>query len=467
MPDVWRTAWITPIFKKGAKFEASNYRPVSLTCVPCKLMEHIITSHIRAHVDNFGLIYPNQHGFVKNRHCESQLIMTTHDLLSRLDQMHVIDLAVLDFSKAFDTVPHNRLIRKLRLFGIEGKTLSWVHCFLSNRTQSVVVNGIRSHGPGATDGDPVISGVPQGTVLGPLLFLLFINDLPSVLSPDTVCRLYADDCLVYRSCSSDDDRRVLQEDLNALHRWATTWGLSFNVGKCYMMHLSRQADKPCWFYSLGGEVVKSVSEATYLGVIFSDKYGTRTSNWQPHINTVVARANQRLGFLKRSLRGSPFKLRELAFEALVRSTLDYSGAIWDPTVEKEIAKIERVQNRGARWIRGARGILSITALLKDIGWVSVATRRRNQRLCLFYKLLNQAIDVDVSELGLQQLKDSEARIVRGRHPNHLTRRRASNRHSPLWCGTVLRTITDWNKLPAAALTAGSITTVKSQLELHP
>ena len=245
------------------------------------------------------------------------------------------------------------------------------------------------------------------------------------------------------------------------------WGLIFHVGKRTMLHLARQIEKPCWFYTLGGEVIKSASEATFRGVILSNKYGTRTSNWQPHIDTVVAKASQRLGFLKRSLRDSPYKLRELAFEALVRSTLDYSGAIWDSTVDKEILKVERVQNRGARWVRGARGIISITALLKDIGWVSVATRRRNQRLCLFYKLLNQAIDVNVSELGLEQLKDSGARTVRGRHPNQLTRRSASNRHSPLWSGTVLRTIQDWNRLPVAALTAGSITTFQSQLKLHP
>ena len=130
MPDVWSAAWITPVFKKGAKFEAANYRPVSLTCVPCKLMEHIVVSHMRSHIDRWSLVHPNQHGFTKARHCESQLIMTTHDLLSRLDRKEMVDIAVLDFSKAFDTVPHQRLLNKLRLYGIEGRTHAWIDCFL-------------------------------------------------------------------------------------------------------------------------------------------------------------------------------------------------------------------------------------------------------------------------------------------------------------------------------------------------
>ena len=403
MPRLWFTAWITPVFKKGAKFNPANYRPVSLTCVPCKLLEHIMVSHVRGHIEHYGLVHPNQHGFTKKRHCESQLIVTTHDLLSRLDHKEIIDMAILDFSKAFDTVPHQRLLNKLRLFGIDGKNRDWIECFLKGRTQSVVVDGVRSHGPGITDGDPVISGVPQGTVLGPLLFLLYINDLPDSLSPATVCRLYADDCLIYRSIKNQDDFLALQKDLTNLHHWSQTWGLSFNVDKCKIMHLARQQKKPCRFYTLGGEVLKSTTEAEYLGVTLSSRYGTRASQWGSYIDKVASKANQRLGFLKRSLRGSPYRMRELAFEALCRSALDYAGAIWDPTNKSESDKIERVQNRGARWVRGARGIISITALLKDLNWVPMVDRRRNQRLCLFYKLLDRSIDIDLTELWLKQL----------------------------------------------------------------
>ena len=473
IPDVWSTAWITPVFKKGAKFDAANYRPVSITCVPCKLMEHIVVCHIRGHIDKWSLIHPNQHGFTKARHCESQLIMTTHDLLSRLDRKDMVDIAVLDFSKAFDTVPHQRLLNKLRLYGIEGKTHAWIDCFLRGRTQSVVVGGVRSHGPGATAGDPVISGVPQGTVLGPALFLLYINDLPGVLSPGTVCRLYADDCLIYRSIHSIQDQLTLQTDLNSLHEWSATWGLSFNVGKCSMLHIARQVENPCRFYTLGGEVIKSKGEADYLGVKLSNRYGTRASAWAPHIDAITAKASQRLGFLKRSLRGSPYRLRELAFDALVRSALEYGGSIWDPTVGKEIDKVQRIQNMGAKWVRGVRGVVSITLLLRDLKWLPMADRRRNQRLCLFYKLLDGVIDVDTSELNLVRYRNSNKRKTKHYHPDKLIPVRGKDTHSPLWTGSVVRTVADWNRLPTAALDqlevnkAGSFTSFKSQLGLCP
>ena len=202
LPSTWKSAWITPVYKKGDKPVASNYRLVSLTCVSCKLLEHILCSQIRDYIDRHNILSPYQHGFRKKLSCESQLLVTTHDLLKRLDKREEVDVAILYFSKAFDVVPHARLIRKLRLYGIQGHTLQWISSFLRGRTQSVMVDGVRSHTGSSIEGDDVVSGVPQGTVMVPLLFLLYINDLPSVLDPSTSCRLFADDCLIYRSIKS-------------------------------------------------------------------------------------------------------------------------------------------------------------------------------------------------------------------------------------------------------------------------
>ena len=198
---------------------------MSLTCVACKLLEHILCSEIRKFLDEHGILTPYQHGFRKFFSCESQLLVTTHDLLKRLDVREEVDIAILDFSKAFDVVPHKRLLRKLRLYGIEGRTLQWISNFLIGRTLSAMVNGVRSHSRSPIDGDCVLSGVPQGTVMGPFLFLLYVNDLPSVLDPATACRLFADDCLIYRSIKSLSDHVALQKDLESLHRWGETWGL--------------------------------------------------------------------------------------------------------------------------------------------------------------------------------------------------------------------------------------------------
>ena len=190
IPVSWLRANITPIFKKGDRTLASNYRPVSLTSICSKLLEHIIHSQIMRHLDHYKVLTDKQHGFRRGHSCESQLILTIQDLANSLDKKSQIDIAIMDFSKAFDVVPHNRLIRKLHGYGIQNSTLSWISNFLQTRSQRVVVSGEKS------EWSKVRSGVPQGTVLGPLLFLLYINDLPDNISSSI--RLFADDCIMYR-----------------------------------------------------------------------------------------------------------------------------------------------------------------------------------------------------------------------------------------------------------------------------
>ena len=190
LPAEWTLANVAPIFKKGSKLQAVNYRPVSLTCISCKLFEHIVCKHILGHLEDHEILTDLQHGFRSGRSCETQLITTFHDIASAYKKGSQIDIAVLDFSKAFDTVPHDGLLSKLKHYGIDDKIWLWISNFLKQRKQRVVVDGIQS------DLVTVDSGVPQGTVLGPILFLLHINDLPSVISSKV--RLFADDCLVYR-----------------------------------------------------------------------------------------------------------------------------------------------------------------------------------------------------------------------------------------------------------------------------
>ena len=194
LPADWTLANVAPIFKKGSKLQAVNYRPVSLTCITCKLFEHIVCKHILGHLEKHGILTNLQHGFRTGRSCETQLITTFHDIASAYNKKgSQIDIAVLDFSKAFDTVPHDDLRSKLKHYGIDDKIWTWISNFLKQR---VVVDGIQS------DLVTVDSGVPQGTVLGPILFLLHIkfNDLPSVISSKV--RLFADDCMVYREIKS-------------------------------------------------------------------------------------------------------------------------------------------------------------------------------------------------------------------------------------------------------------------------
>jgi hypothetical protein len=200
VPEEWKSANITPLFKKGDRSAPVNYRPVSLTSVCSKVLEHIFHSHIIKHMDKLGLLADSQHDLRKRRSTGTQLILFIDDLAKTLDVGEQMDCILLGFSKAFDKVPYSRLLMKLQHYGVRGHLHDWITSFLLGRTQCVVLDGQSS---AATT---VSSGVPQGTVLEPLLFLFFINDLPSVVSSTT--RLFADDCLLYRMIRTTEDQNI-------------------------------------------------------------------------------------------------------------------------------------------------------------------------------------------------------------------------------------------------------------------
>ncbi len=231
LPDDWRNANISPIFKKGDKHQAANYRPVSLTCVCTKLMEHILVKHILTHLEKHQVLTTLQHGFRSGFSCETQLLNTVDDLADAFNRNVQTDIGILDFSKAFDVVPHKKLLKKLSHYGIQGDILQWISEFLTNRKQRVVVDGHPSSSV------RVASGVPQGTCLGPLLFLCYINDITHSIS--SKMRLFADDCLIYRDITCTEDQIELQRDLTTLENWATKWGMKFNPTKCYILSVSR------------------------------------------------------------------------------------------------------------------------------------------------------------------------------------------------------------------------------------
>ena len=245
--------------------------------------------HVLGHLQKNKILSELQHGFRSGHSCESQLIITMNDLLEAWNDKDQVDMIILDFSKAFDMVPHQKLLHKLRNYGVDGKLNVWIEQFLSNREQRVLVDGEFSNY------DKVLSGVPQGTVLGPLLFLCFINDLPEHVKSQI--RLFADDCLLYRRIKKALDLQLLQEDLEALEKWAETWGMRFNATKCYVMSLHRQQKPLTKFYQLNGEILQQVSENPYLGLIIRDDL-----QWSSHINKMCAKASQSLGFIRRNLR---------------------------------------------------------------------------------------------------------------------------------------------------------------------
>ena len=287
VPDDWKTAKIMPIFKKGQKSNPSNYRPVSLTSITCKLLEHIIHSNIMDHFENHKILNNIQHGFRQKRSCESQLITTIDDFSNCLNNKSQTDSILLDFSKAFDKVDHKGLLNKMKSCGVSKEICKWSQSFLIGRTQTVIVDGHESNKIS------VESGVPQGTVLGPLYFLIYINDINQNLTPGTKIRLFADDSFLYREIKSENDCKTLQEDLNTLQKWEKTWKMEFHPEKCQLLKITNKTKPINFNYYIHGKQLQETKQAKYLGVVIDSKL-----QWTEQNKTVTKKQTQFLASLK-------------------------------------------------------------------------------------------------------------------------------------------------------------------------
>ena len=443
-PVEWRTANVVPIFKKGDHASAANYRPVSLTSICCKVMEHIISSQVMRHLDKNDILTDAQHGFRKRRSCETQLLLSSNDFLKSLDSNTQTDAILLDFAKAFDKVAHQRLLLKLQAIGIDGFTLRWIRSFLSQRDQTVVLEGSSS------DTKPVTSGVPQGTVLGPLLFLVYINDLPQCVTSSHT-RLFADDCLIYKEIRSQADADKLQVDLDALQEWEQQWMMSFHPQKCQLLRITRKKSPVKASYVIHGHTLAEADTAKYLGVSLH-----KHSSWSPHVNATAKKANGTRAFLQRNLRKAPTAVKMRTYESLIRPILEYSGVVWDPHTAQDVNKLEMVQRRYARYTSRDYGrTSSVTAMLKTLGWEPLAERRAKARITMMYRIVHGLVDILASDhiilapasrrTGNAQFRVPYARTLayqRGFFPD----------------GTRL-----WNALPNEVTEAESIDTFKERL----
>ena len=361
-----------------------------------------------------------------------------------------MDLAILDFSKAFDVLSHDKLMIKLEHYGIRGHTRRWIKPFLAGRSQHVVVDGEKS------DPGKVTSGVPQGSVLGPVLFLIFVNDIVSDI--DSSIRLFADDCLLYRTVDNDDDRQAFQQDLTKLTEWAKKWQMSFNVDKCYVMHLTSPRRKPTVTnYVMDGKILSQVNTNPYLGVTIS-----RDMSWSPHIATICAKANKLLGFLKRNLRRCPQELKEKAYTTLVRPKLEYASAIWDPHLQKDVKKLEAVQRKAAHFVtnqphqRTADEHASVNEMLCQLGWPALESRREDARVTTMYKMVNKLICIP-PEYHPSYIEGS----TRGSSQRHFQEVRC---HTDAFkFATIPRTIRDYKKIPLDVRLSPSVEAFKANL----
>ena len=445
VPSDWRLANISPIFKKGDRSKASNYRPVSITSICSKLLEHVIFSNIMDHCDENNILNDVQHGFRPGHSCETQLIITSQDVAHSLDQKEQVDAVALDFSKAFDRVPHNRLLHKLHHYGIHDNLIRWIRVFLTERLQRVVVDGESS------EWVPVTSGVPQGTVLGPLLFISFINDIVDGIS--SKIRLFADDCLLYRPITDVTDSQALQQDLNRLHSWANTWQMKFNIEKCYHITFSLRRKAITTTYTLGDTPLALVTDLRYLGLTFSSNL-----SWQGHMNNITSRANRMLGLVSRNLRKTSQKIRQQAYFSLVRPHLEYCCSVWNPHKNKHISKIEAVQRRAARFtLQRYRRMASVSAMIQHLKWESLERRRNAASLHLMYKIQNNTVAINAHHFTAPMIASN----TRQYHSKKLL---AIPSRTQLYQNSFFpRTVTAWNALSKITLDATSLEGFKGAL----
>ena len=443
VPQPWKDGHITPIFKqKGSRNEPSNYRPVQLTAVVSKDMESHIRDVIMIHLLSNRLITKRQHGFMPGKNCTTNLISCIDKWTKALDNGGSLDAIYLDLMKAFDTVPHKRLLKKLHRYGIRGKILAWIKDYLRNRRQRVVLNGCKSKW------SPVTSGIPQGSVLGPLLFLVFINDLPDVVQ--TVIELFADDSKVFKQIDTPDDADVLQTDLTNMESWTKTWKLKFNEGKCKVIHMGKNNQNTDYQMTGGVKLEKSTCEKD-LGVRVDSKL-----NFSEHTEKTVNKANSKLGLIRRSYTYLDSEVVRMLHTSLIRPTLEYGVVAWSPVYKKDAEAIERVQHRATKLVPKLK-LLPYTERLQKLKLPSMYYRRARGDMIETYKHLTNIYKTD------HPLVRDHGTRTRG---HHLKLKKLVAKSAIRKNFFSVRVVDLWNSLPQEVVSAVSLNSFKNRLDKH-
>ena len=332
------------------------------------------------HIVSNKLLSSEQFGFCKGRSCVTQLLNVLNTWFYYLDNNIPVDAIYLDFQKAFDSVPHKRLIEKLRGYGIRDNLLSWIESFLSSRSQYVSVNGYNSKSI------PVTSGVPQGSVLGPTLFIYYINDLPGLC--EALCKIFADDTKTFKPIKCSEDSCKIQRTLNALSAWSEKWLLGFNAGKCNILHLGKNNKQQDYFMKNGDNYVK-LNKSEFekdLGV-----YVDKNLDFKVHISTQVKKARSASGIILRHIINKSANIMVPLFKSTVRPIIEYANVVWAPYLKKDIVYIESVQRNFTKKIKGMRN-KSYEERLFKLKLPSLSYRRLRGDLIEVFKITHSLYD---------------------------------------------------------------------------
>lgn len=377
-PLAWKNTKIVPVYKSGDKSMVSNYRPIAILSTLAKVFEAIICPILSWHIS--PLLMNSQHGFVKSRSTATNLTTYAEDLAEAIDARIQVDAVYTDFSKAFDTVHHGILINKLKCCGVVGPLLSWFDSYLSGRNLRVMINGFSSN-PYA-----VTSGIPQGSHLGPHLFILFINDIYECFHNSKIY-LFADDLKAIKSIHNLSDSILFQNDLSRLTDWCTRNKMALNIKKCNHVKFTRNINIIPTKYYLMGESIEEVDGIRDLGVFFDKKL-----SFNKHIDNIIAKASRMLGFVLRECKNFKKPLVKLImYNSLVRSHLEYCSVVWSPCYKVNSQRIERLQKRFmyhlAYGCNMAGKLNSYANRLNHFGFATLESRRKMHDLVFLKKLV--------------------------------------------------------------------------------
>ena len=444
VPSRWKNGIVTPLYKSGNKHQAKNYRPVTITSILCRTMERVLKRHILQHLKDNDILADEQHGFVSGRSCLSNLLMNLEELTTIYDSGDPIDEIFLDLQKAFDSVPHKRLLYKLEKAGITGELLEWINSFLSDRKQRVALNNSYSKWV------DVKSGVPQGSVLGPILFIVFINDLPKQIKAN--CSIFADDTKVWKRIRCLEDADILQEDLYQLEEWTKVWKLKFNPLKSHVIHIGRTNQS--YLYHLDNYLLPVVTTEKDLGVQIS--YDLKAAE---NVAYQVKKANKMLGIIRRTFSYINEESFNLLYKTYVRPHLEYGQQACYPYLSKDIDMVEKVQRRATKLVRSLEN-LSYEERMKKLKLYSLEDRRLRADMIAVHKITHGLTDINMSKL----FTFAENSVTRG-HSYRLT--------APKCTKTEIRrnffsqrTVVPWNKLKEEIVSSLTTEEFKRKYDLH-
>ena len=447
LPAEWKTSHVIPIFKKGSRYDPLNYRPVSLTSVPGKCMERLVCREILKYLDEHDVLSNEQFGFRPGRCTEDQLLLTYNDITESLNEGYASDLILFDFSKAFDRVSHSVLLEKLKCLGFTGHVISWIKDFLVGRTMKVMVKDTFS------DPTVVLSGVPQGSVLGPVLFLLFINHIAVNLT--CKYKIFADDLKIYTCvdpCDTSGKQAAgFQCDVKRLHETAESWGLKMNLRKCAVLSFRRRFHPVCPpTYILGDCLIPAVSSQTDLGIIVD-----AALKFHEHARSTAQKAGAvAQNLLKSTVCRTPEFMMHL-LRVHIRPIIEYASVVWNTGYVQDRKKLESVQRLWTRQVLGLEG-KNYGERLKALDLFSVEGRLLRADLIKCWKVFHGLCPIQPSDLW-EVSSDSRTRghqfkIKVVRCEIDCRARFFSN-----------RIISDWNSLPDWVVGSASVGEFKSSL----